>query len=141
MMKTMSPDIPYAKYGAVAPRNDLLKERSVVEHILNVIDNEYSRNLVSSKLIEYVLRNIQSIEEKPPIKKSGMGRKNKIRSILKQLRKIMEKNMPHFLENFLINSFFKAKLDANLLAFRVYIICRMNKMLNEDAMAMNVKDE
>ena len=121
---SMSPRIRFAKYEATASSEDILKTESIVNLMSNELNTTYARTLLSDKLIDYILENIKVVDV--------VSRNNR-----KSLKTIIKHSLPVSLKNIIKNIFLKQKIDYNILAFRAYIICKMNQILSTDSSALN----
>ena len=124
IMKSISPDIEYAKYPAPASREEVLSDSRLKDVIIRELDTKYARHLLSEKLVELVLNAIRPGRQKQQ-KKMGW------------LRKLIRYYTPPTVKNFLKNKVIRAKIDYDVLAYRAYSICRMHKMLSDDAAALS----
>lgn len=109
---------------ANATIDDILKTREVVNLISNELNTTYARMLLSNEFIEYTLEKIKVSTNK------STQNKRSLTSFIKRF-------MPASLKGTLGNTKIMTKMDFNLFAFRAYIICKMNKILSEDAAALN----
>jgi hypothetical protein len=118
IVNTITPKVAYANKGANASVEDILRGSPVVELLYNTLRCDYSRTLFSSEFLNYVTKGIAF---------DGSSN-NKTPSSLK-------KPIPGFVETLNLLKDSSAGLptvDANILAFRVYIIIRMHQILSED---------
>jgi len=124
IVTSMSPKIEFAKRAAIEPSKDVLKTQKVVNLISNELSTNYARALLSERLIEFILENIEVSSDLS--KKS----ENSLRVLIKHL-------IPKSLKNILRNTVMKRYINYNILAFRAYIICKMNQILSSDAVALH----
>lgn len=131
-----SPNIPFAKYSATAVGLNykyVFRNPQVVNEIANELSSTYAGSLLSNKFIEYVLRKMEVLD----IQSST----NRVftRKLKGQFKKTCKSILPGRIQAELQDSVFKLKMDYNELAFRAYIISKMNQILREDANALNAK--
>jgi hypothetical protein len=119
IIRAMGEDLPFATGNANAALTTVLKTDRVEEHLISTLDTDYARNILSSNFVDVLLKNLGSRQEIRTTKRW------KLKSMIKPL---VPKGIWHFLR-----SGIRPKLDYNILAFRAYIIVKMNVMLNEDA--------
>lgn len=126
IVKSMSPDIPFADRSATAKKTKILQVPQVVETLLTELDQPRARSLLSDHLIDYIARNVKIAGP------ASTMRRSRLPPFLKGL-------LPHRVRKIVVNSNATQDLDINLLAFRAYIICRMQKILSEDASAIETE--
>ena len=119
IVRTMSPRIDLAKVSATGSSKNILKSKQVIEFLRETLSSNYVYSILPKEFINYIFDNVETVEEKKSKKK-------------KTLKDTIKKKMPKRLKNILINTILGQKIDFNTLAFRVYIISKMNKMLSED---------
>lgn len=129
---SMSPKIRFAKYAAIAKPKDILKTPQIINLISNELNATYVKKLLSGKFIDYILDNIEVVDAV-----SAKNKRYEFPAKFKPLRAIVKHFMPPSLEKKLRNTVLKPKMDYNVLAFRAYIICKMNQILCADANVLN----
>ncbi len=120
IVDSSSPDIDYAKSASSASLSEIFKEKQMVEILKNELSSNSAKSLFSADFLEFIRKGIKS---KSKIKTP----KTVSYSLISSLKK--------FVRLFLKNTFkgkFLPSIDPNILAFRVLLICRMNKTLTED---------
>jgi len=128
IVRLMNPKIKFAKYAAIESLEDILKTESVVNLISNELNTAYDRALLSDKFIEFILDNIKLRYKRTP------QRKQSLITFIKPF-------IPTSLRKALKKSFTKKhneerQIDYNVLAFRAYMICKMNQILYSDTDAL-----
>lgn len=118
IVRSLIPEIDFAKDAATDSSKNILRDKQVVDLLKEEAFSKYAYSILSEKFINYVFDNVDTID----------GKKNK-----RTLKDTVKKNLPKKLKNVFINTVLGQRIDFNKLAFRIYIICRMNKMLTEDA--------
>lgn len=123
IVRSMSPDIPFAKRPAVANYADILKSPRVVVHVAAELNTRGARDLLSDELMDLVLSRMAADDDKwrsgtrPMSSRIGQH-------LLKRFNALSRRGTP------------KPRMDFNVLAFRAYIISRMHRMLSDDARAL-----
>lgn len=118
---SISPDVPYATVGANADNSEVLRLRQIVDILKSEISSDAALELFSAGFIKNVLNNLKVIEE--------ANLKNESSTSLKSL---LKKLLPSRFKNILKTKVLSApELDYNIIAFRMYIIMRMRKLLAE----------
>lgn len=114
--------IEYARFNTYMDRENILKLKSTVEFLRDELNSLYSASVIPESFLKFVLKNMEVIGE------------NKSANV-KPARSIIKSFTPLWLRNKLKNKFYEIKkpvLDFNTLAFRCYIIGKINKLFNED---------
>jgi hypothetical protein len=119
IVNSVSPNVPYAKEGANANPNSLLRKREIVELMRNEIQSEGAKRIFNSQFLEYVSRCIR--DENGSNKESNGKAWRNIKSLV-----------PRFIRTRIRDLVAKPSLDGNVLAFRVFLILRMQQVLNSD---------
>lgn len=120
IVNTIGPNVPLANKGANANPENILRNRSVVDLLRSEIGSSYASNLFGSKFVKHV---------SDGIKKD----KSKSRTRKQELREKIVLLIPRFVKNWLREKVFRPKVDSNVLAFRVFILLKMHKILKADA--------
>jgi hypothetical protein len=115
-----SPDIPYARYSAIASPGGVFKSREVVGLFSDTLSSSYYRGLFSNDLVDYIVGKMRVATD------AKVKDKLTLREIAKQL-------LPKRIKGLLKNTVVKPQLDHNLLAFRTYLGGKMCRMLADDA--------
>jgi hypothetical protein len=120
LVSRISPRIGFAKTGANAAPEEILRKSEIVEILRNELKSGRAELLVPLALIDNVLRNIH-VSDGPakPKHQSLAGR--------------LKDTVPSSIKEFLRRKGIKPLLDWNILAFRIYLISRMNAVLTADA--------
>lgn len=124
-IESISPKIGFAKYEAIKDPKYIFKSQEFVNLIMQELNTSNAKALLSEKLIEYILKNIKKSNE------TSFTIKN-------ALIEFLTPYIPWNIQNILRNTVMKPQMDFNVLAFRAYIICRMNRILSEDANALDM---
>lgn len=119
---SLSPPIVFADMPAIASYVDILKTRRIVDLLHKGLDSENARTLLSDELVECILDNVKVVDVEP----------GKVR---KSLKAFVKPYIPASLKKKMGRRPAKPAMDSNVIAFRSYIICRMNRLLREDARA------
>ena len=123
IVDSVCPDIPYADHAGLAPASlgEILREGDVVHLLREAIRSEGAAELLGREFLSWIESGISS----GPEKKAKMG------GSLGKLKKMVPKSIRARL---LSSGLAKPATDGNILAFRVYIILRMHKILKEDSL-------
>jgi hypothetical protein len=123
IVRSMSPDIPFARRPAVSNYADILKSPRVVAHVAAELNTGGARDLLSDDLIDLVLSQMIVDDRRWRSITEPMSSRIKQR-VLKRLDALSRKDTP------------KPMMDFNVMAFRAYIISRMHRILSDDAHAL-----
>jgi len=123
IVNDIGPNIGYAKHSAIASPRTILRKEYVKDEIRRELGTESARSVLPAEFIAYVLDKIKSGQE-PVLKKAPT------------LRKAIRRRMPGKIQSLLRQSVVKPTLSFHVLAFRCYIMSAMNRILSEDARAL-----
>ena len=115
IVREFDDEVEIASLDSNRKREDIMKDRRMVRLIRRELESDDTR-VFSEEFIRYVLDRMKR-------------RSNKKKFSLKGLA---IKVLPMRVKNFLKDNFVPVNLDPNILAFRVFIVVRMKKMLKED---------
>lgn len=119
IVNTITPEVPYASKVANASLGDVLKKGPVVELLYDTLQCDYSRKLFSPEFLSFIINGINVDHS------SSSDTSTSFKKFIKKLTT--------YIKNLLIGrGVLSQSLDANRLAFRVYIIIRMHQILSED---------
>lgn len=122
IVESMSPTIPFATRGANASPKEILRNKAFADMLKSEISSDYSINLFGVKFKNLILKSIEVDEVRP-------GKQRKRRNIKGFISSIL----PQSIKNILRDSVASPTVDGNILAFRVFIIIKMHKMLVADS--------
>ncbi|MDB5014300.1 MAG: hypothetical protein JWQ25_2502 [Daejeonella sp.] len=125
IVNTLSPNIEFATDGANAEGRNILKGDHVVKFLKKVLSSDNAKSIFSESFLNYILLNIKTND------KIVVNKRQRYKSLVYNL-------MPFWiLRNSKKMGLPKSAVDCNLLAFRVYMACRMNEMLISDSKISN----
>lgn len=117
---SLSPDIEFANSDAHAKPKDILRQSKIVKILKIELDTEEVKKLFPTNFLNDVLKGLVTEGLKAKKTKSSL------------IRSVVSKLLPRFLKNIVRDKFSLPKEDYNRLAFRILLINRMNKILNDD---------
>jgi hypothetical protein len=120
IIRSLSPNIGFAKYQAIDTSENILRTKKVVDFFREELAAYYVESIFPRKFIRYIIDNIENFNKD--------DRKER-----RTIKYIIQPYVPAWIRNKARNTFMKLRMDFNVLAFRAYMICRMKKMLAEDA--------
>ena len=113
------PKIKYAKKGATASPKSILESEKIVAIMKKEMDSDYAQSIFSKDLLEYVLKSMK-------IEKNREGRKSNKKILIAFLKSIVPYSV-----KYRILSVRKQLININVLAFRIFMIIYMHKLLNQ----------
>lgn len=120
IVNKLEPNIPIANKGANDSLFNILRKNKFNDLLKHEIDSDSAKLIFGSKFVKIIMKGIEN--EKPKAK-------NKKTSIKKRISFLI----PQQMKNLLRKKVFRPRVDNYLLAFRVFIICRMHKTLAKDS--------
>ncbi|WP_277811569.1 hypothetical protein [Chromohalobacter canadensis] len=121
VVESMGANVPFAIKCANANPEDILREKECVDLMKSEIISDYSAELFGSGFADRVISEIKV--------GNGKSRKWSIKGLVSPL-------LPTSIKNRLRDTVARPSVDGNVLAFRVFMIIRMHKMLTLDATRM-----
>lgn len=126
IVHSIGPDIEFASSSAIAEAGFILKSESAVKLFKTELTSNHCKSIIPEAFIRYLTENLKVVE-------SSVNKKQIIKSFIKR-----------FIPKRLIS---KASLlspqrtmGVNTLAFRVFIICKMSRILEEDSRLFSLSD-
>jgi len=126
----LSPDIDFAETEATASSSNILKQNHFATFLKNELNHADVRKVLPDDFIKLISGKIKS---------EDANNKNKHNPI--SPRSILKKIIPQFVKESLHSNFILPATDDNVLAFRILLISRMNKLLQEDSHLLNTIPE
>jgi len=118
IVDAIGPDVPFARMEATAERKDILRNRAVVSLLKSEIGGSDAVQLLGSRFIRTILDGIME----DPSGSKPLRVKVSVRSLV-----------PRFVRNWLRLRLLRPRVDGNVLAFRVFLIIKMQKVLKAHA--------
>lgn len=127
IVDALSPNIPYAHKEAVASVKDILRQPEALAMLQAELDSERASSVLPPELLHDVQRGMMAANHK---KRAGK------RSLKRLAKEVMPRSVHTFLQNAKQDRGILPSVDPHVLAFRLFIISRMNTILQEDAARM-----
>lgn len=119
---SISPDVPFATVGANAENSGVLKLRQVVDLVKSEITSDTARMFFPPEFIEGVVTNLKVLDQ--------TQLRNERKESSASIKAITKKLLPSGFKNLIKTKVLSTPaLDYNILAFRMYIVIRMRKLL------------
>lgn len=122
IVNDISPDIKYASKNAIANSKDILKSNEVITLFARKLSSPHAKSLFHEDFLNLILNNLKVKNSKNQDKVSTSNTKQKIMDMA-----------PNFFLNFIRKYIIKPKLDYNVIAFRIFIICSIHQLFDEDS--------
>lgn len=120
IVNTVGPNISIANKGANANSDDILRDKRMVDLLKCEIKGSYANNLLGAEFTKHIYSRIK--EDMPKLKNQNH-----------KLKQNINKCLPRFIKNFILDNASSPNIDGNVLAFRVLILLKMHKFLMADA--------
>ena len=120
---SISPEIDFATSHATASSINILMQKQFVSKLKNEMSESETKKIFTTEFLDFISKGIKS--EAISIKEKDISLSPK---------SIIKKFVPQFLKEAVKTKIMKPAVDGNILAFRVLLISRMNKILYEDSM-------
>lgn len=117
---SLSPGVEFATSGANAPAELILKQKRVVSWLKNELTSKDAMSVFSAEFLDFISKGIKTEEQTKPVKADSFS-----------LRSLIKKIVPPFIKNAIRYRVSIPEVDHNVLAFRVLLIIKMNKILKE----------
>lgn len=119
IVETIGPDIEFASIGANAHARYFLKSEEAVKLFRSELNSENCKSILPDKFIHYLLQKLAVTE--------GYSHKKPSFKIF------LLKYLPKWFRGKAKSLNTLRTIDINILAFRAFIICKMNRVMEEDA--------
>lgn len=123
IVRAISPKIDFATSAAIAAMDDIFKRKQFVEFLRSELSSDNAKKIFGEEFLDFILKGMKT-EAKDKISTS----------LSASLRSYAKKNLPLSLIN-VMRKISPPAVDKNVLAFRVFLICKMNENLKKDALA------
>lgn len=117
VMKPMDPGIPFARRDSNGLIINILKQEELVKIIKTELSDAYAKTIFPENFLKEVIKDLKINRKQTKIK-------------TKTLLEIAKESIPVNFKKFLLQNKTSMILDENTLGFRIFIICRMHKILN-----------
>jgi hypothetical protein len=118
----LSPNIDFAISRADSSPNSILTQNQLVNLLKNELSSNNAKSIFQEEFLDFVLK--------------GLITENRINQVNVNsffLKVIVKKMVPRFIKNILREKHILHSVDPNILAFRIFIISRMKKILTDDS--------
>jgi hypothetical protein len=123
IVRSISPKMGYAEYIDVESRENILRNEKIVNAVIRELSTDNAKSVLPGEFLADVLRQIDT----------ELVTTGNVRSSLKRAIKPF---VPKAIRRSVKKAPVKPSLDYNVLAFRIYIISAMNRILTSDANAL-----
>jgi len=127
---SLSPEIEFTQRDSVEAHEDILKANGIPDLLKEEVSSERAKSIFPDDFLHEVLKGIRSHQKIDRMKTRSFS-----------IKDFVKKLMPGFIKKGLRKYVFLPPLDPNTLAFRVFLVSKMNTVLMEDATRINRCDE
>lgn len=121
IVDTSYPKVKYAKSASSAPLSELLRNEKLVNFMKDELSSTEAKLIFPDTFLKFIINGIQIKTNTSPGKHE--------QAISKSL---IKKMVPLFLKEVVRSKILLPSIDNNILAFRVVLICKTYRLLNED---------
>jgi hypothetical protein len=122
IIRSISPKIEFATSAATASPGDIFKGKRLAGVLRSELSSDYAKKIFREEFLDLILKGIKT----EPEEKISKARSASLRSYAK-------KYLPLFLIR-AMRMFSPPAVDKNVLAFRIFLISKMNEILKEDSL-------
>jgi hypothetical protein len=122
IIRSISPKIEFATSAATALPGDIFKGKRLAGVLRSELSSDYAKKIFREEFLDLILKGIKT----EPEEKISKARSASLRSYAK-------KYLPLFLIR-AMRMFSPPAVDKNVLAFRIFLISKMNEILKEDSL-------
>jgi hypothetical protein len=131
MMATMGPDIGYAEKSAIDLPENILASKPVVDLILDELSTSRAGSVLPADLRHFILEKTKVRGPGDQKQQESFLKRHLPRPLTRWAGRITKRQRELYRDRNV-----RPQLDPNVMAFRAFIICRMHKILNDDARAL-----
>jgi hypothetical protein len=122
IVRSISPKIRFAEHRAIESRENILRNRKIVNTVIKELNTDNAKSVFSGEFLAHVLRQIDTSQDTT-------------HSSLSSLKKAIKPFVPKAIRRSVKKAPVKPRMDYNVLAFRIYLILAMNRIMTADAAA------
>jgi len=122
IVKSLGPEIDFSTSASSTPPEKILQQKQIVNLLRNELNSEIAGKIFPVEFLDFVKRGIISRDQPEP----ANGRLSQVGSSFKKI-------IPHFVKDVIRSEIALPVIDSNLLAFRVFMICKMFQALSRDS--------
>jgi asparagine synthetase B (glutamine-hydrolysing) len=128
LIESITPPVDFAVQSAIELPEDILRRPQVAQLLLDELSSQHAETYLPPALIRYLLEKIQVSAE-------GEAPKLTVNRFKARIKQVLPRSLVNATRRVLnqIDRAQKVPVNANVLAFRAFLILRMSKMLSEDA--------
>jgi asparagine synthetase B (glutamine-hydrolysing) len=120
IVNSSGPKIPYARFEATSHLDNIFSSHKIVFEIIHELCSEDAGKVLPRDFLDLL---VHEIEKSETVNTSGLA----------LVRKYVKHYMPVKMKRLLRNTVMKKEMDFTRLAFRTYIISKINTIMKEDA--------
>ena len=121
LLRALDNEIEFAKIDATKPKEELFQQEKMVTEILKELESKTAQRIFPETFLKDVKNILEKRKNSRPTKPMNL------------LKRILSSILPLKLKKKLVKSFQTSNLNPFTLGFRILVITKMNRILNEDA--------
>ncbi|MBK5271884.1 MAG: hypothetical protein JJE22_12805 [Bacteroidia bacterium] len=118
---SLSPEVDFAISGANAEPKNILRQKQFVNLLKKGLSSDGAKKLFPAKFLDFVSNGIKTEAQTKTVKANSFS-----------LKSTIIRYVPRFIKNIIRDKVSLPGVDHNILAFRVLLISKMNKVLTDD---------
>jgi len=122
IVRAMSPKIDFATSAAVALVDDIFKRKQFVKFLRSELSSDNAKKIWREEFLDFILKGMKT-----------EAKDKTSNSLSASLRSYAKRYLPLSFIN-VMRKISPPAVDKNVLAFRVFLICKMNETLRKDAL-------
>ena len=122
IVTSLSPKVDYATKGANASPKNILMQKKIVNLLEEELSSNNAKSIIPTGFLDHISKGIKTGQQ---AKTTGSG--------LYSLKASVKRIVPRSIKNAIRDSLPLPSVDYNILAFRVFLISRINTILNDDS--------
>ena len=126
IVNSLCPKVAFATHRAIASRKNILKQKKIVSLLEQELSSKNAKSIFPTDFLNYIAKGIK-------IERQAKTTKPDLFSLKASVKRIV----PRSIKNAVRDSASLPSVDHNILAFRVFLISRMNAILKDDSAFSN----
>jgi len=122
IVASMSPKVDFATNSAGASLENILMQKKIVNVLKEELSSKNAKSIFPTNFLDYILKGIKSTQQTKMTKSGSFS-----------LKASVKKFVPIYIKNVIRDNRLLPSVDHNILAFRVFLISKMNAILNDDS--------
>lgn len=125
---SLSPDVDFATQSATASTKNILKQKNITHLIEGELSSKNAKSIFPTEFLDTISNGLNAEQQTKTIQSGSSS-----------LKSFLKRFVPKYIKNAIRKNASLPKVDHNILAFRVFLISRMNAVLIDDSNRVRVK--